>query len=85
MLWVPRIGVPIYQAQAMEPEGAGPWADYRAVPRVTFTDPEIGSVGLTESQAREGGRRIRVGYTELAGSSRGWIRRRSSASTAATW
>ena len=28
-------------------------AEYHAVPRVTFTDPEIGSVGLTEVQARE--------------------------------
>ena len=27
MLWVPRIGVPIYQAQAAEPRGAAGWAD----------------------------------------------------------
>ena len=27
MLWVPRIGVPIYQAQAMEPRGPQAWAD----------------------------------------------------------
>lgn len=26
---------------------------FRAVPRATFTDPEVGSVGLTEEQARE--------------------------------
>lgn len=29
-------------------------ADYRIVPRVTFTDPEIASVGMTEEQARQG-------------------------------
>jgi pyruvate/2-oxoglutarate dehydrogenase complex dihydrolipoamide dehydrogenase (E3) component len=29
--------------------------DYRVVPRVTFTDPEVGSVGLTEEQARSEG------------------------------
>ena len=34
---------------------AGPPADYRAVPRVTFTDPEIGVVGMTESEARAKG------------------------------
>jgi DNA-binding GntR family transcriptional regulator len=27
MLWVPRIGVPIYQAQAAEPAGPAAWAD----------------------------------------------------------
>ncbi len=51
----------------------GPAADYRAVPRVTFTDPEVGSVGLTEAQARDSGLKIRVGGTDLATSARGWI------------
>jgi len=48
-------------------------ADYRAVPRVTFTDPEIGSVGLTEAQAREAGLRVRTGTTQVPYSARGWI------------
>ncbi len=48
-------------------------ADYRAVPRVTFTDPEIGSVGLNEQQARDRGLDVRVGTTELPSSTRGWI------------
>lgn len=52
---------------------AGPAADYRAVPRVTFTDPEVGSVGLTEAQARQAGLRVRVGRTDLSSSTRGWI------------
>ncbi len=51
----------------------GPWADYRAVSRVTFTDPEVGSVGLTEKQAREQGLRVVVGHADLTESSRGWI------------
>jgi pyruvate/2-oxoglutarate dehydrogenase complex dihydrolipoamide dehydrogenase (E3) component len=51
----------------------GPPADYRALPRVTFTDPEIGAVGLTEEQARAGGLAVRVGHTSLPSSSRGWI------------
>ncbi|TNY35445.1 dihydrolipoyl dehydrogenase family protein [Thermomonospora catenispora] len=51
----------------------GPPADYRAVPRVTFTDPEIGAVGLTEAQARERGITVRTGMTRIPDSSRGWI------------
>ncbi|CRK61469.1 PF00070 family, FAD-dependent NAD(P)-disulphide oxidoreductase [Alloactinosynnema sp. L-07] len=48
-------------------------ADYRAVPRVTFTDPEIGSVGLSESAARAAGLAVRTGGAKIAESSRGWI------------
>ena len=51
----------------------GPPADYRALPRVTFTDPEIGAVGLTEQQARDAGVDVQVGYVELPSSSRGFI------------
>jgi pyruvate/2-oxoglutarate dehydrogenase complex dihydrolipoamide dehydrogenase (E3) component len=48
-------------------------ADYRAVPRVTFTDPEIGSVGLSEREARQQGLEVRVGTAEVPVSTRGWI------------
>jgi pyruvate/2-oxoglutarate dehydrogenase complex dihydrolipoamide dehydrogenase (E3) component len=51
----------------------GPAADYSAVPRVTFTDPEIASVGLTERQARAQGIDVRVGVAETAASSRGYV------------
>jgi pyruvate/2-oxoglutarate dehydrogenase complex dihydrolipoamide dehydrogenase (E3) component len=51
----------------------GPAADYRAVPRVTFTDPEVGSVGLTEAAAREKGLRVRTGLARVPESARGWI------------
>jgi pyruvate/2-oxoglutarate dehydrogenase complex dihydrolipoamide dehydrogenase (E3) component len=53
----------------------GPPADYRAVPRVTFTDPEVGAVGLTERQARDAGIHVRTATTDLAASTRGWIAR----------
>ncbi|MCW2938504.1 MAG: hypothetical protein JWN00_1489, partial [Actinomycetia bacterium] len=52
---------------------AGPGAEYHAVPRVTFTDPEIGAVGLTEAQARDRGLSVRTGHTDLTASTRGWI------------
>jgi pyruvate/2-oxoglutarate dehydrogenase complex dihydrolipoamide dehydrogenase (E3) component len=51
----------------------GPEADHRAVPRVTYTDPEVGAVGLTEQQARDEGRDVRTATTNVADSSRGWL------------
>jgi pyruvate/2-oxoglutarate dehydrogenase complex dihydrolipoamide dehydrogenase (E3) component len=48
-------------------------AQYHAVPRVTYTDPEVGSVGLSEKQARDAGLDVGVGVAPLAESSRGWI------------
>jgi pyruvate/2-oxoglutarate dehydrogenase complex dihydrolipoamide dehydrogenase (E3) component len=51
----------------------GPWADYRAVSRVTFTAPEVGAVGLTEAAARKAGVDVVVGTGDLG--ARGWITR----------
>ena len=48
-------------------------AEQHAVSRVTFTDPEVGSVGLTEEQARAAGIRVQVGLADSATSSRGWL------------
>ena len=50
-----------------------PIADYKALPRVTFTDPEIGAVGLTEQQARDKGVEVRTAMAQIPASSRGWI------------
>jgi pyruvate/2-oxoglutarate dehydrogenase complex dihydrolipoamide dehydrogenase (E3) component len=54
-------------------EPAGGWGEYHAVSRVTFTDPEVGAVGMTEQQAREAGHDVVVGTVDLADVSRGWI------------
>lgn len=48
-------------------------ADYAALPRVTFTDPEVGSVGLSEAAARAAGLDVRVGSVPVSTSSRGFI------------
>ncbi len=50
-----------------EPWGAhATTADHHAVPQVIFTDPEVGSVGLTAEQATQGGRRTRVVDVDIA-------------------
>jgi pyruvate/2-oxoglutarate dehydrogenase complex dihydrolipoamide dehydrogenase (E3) component len=66
----------MYQANIVVADILGepvPPAEYHAVPRVTFSDPEIGSVGLSEAQAREQGLAVRTGFTKLSVSTRGWI------------
>jgi pyruvate/2-oxoglutarate dehydrogenase complex dihydrolipoamide dehydrogenase (E3) component len=40
-------------------------ADYRAVPRVIFTDPEVAAVGMTEAQARDAGLDVAVATIDL--------------------
>ena len=50
-------------------------ADYRALPRVTFTDPEIGTTGMTEAQARDEEIDVAVGMSDVSKSTRGWIHR----------
>jgi dihydrolipoamide dehydrogenase len=40
--------------------------DAVAIPAVIFTDPEIGSVGLTEEQAVKAGHKVRIGKYNFA-------------------
>lgn len=67
--------VSMYQAERVARSILGETLDAydTSLPRVTFTDPEIGGVGLTEKQAREQGLDVRIGLTDLADSSRGFV------------
>ena len=38
-----------------------PSLDYTRLPRATFCQPEVGSVGLTEQQARDAGHEVKIG------------------------
>ncbi len=44
-----------------------------ALSAVTFTDPEVGAVGLTEAEAREQGLSIAVGFKPVGHTARGWL------------
>ncbi len=48
-------------------------ADYSAMSRATFTDPEVGSVGLTEAAAREAGLNVQTVVQNVAHTARGWL------------
>jgi dihydrolipoamide dehydrogenase len=45
-------------------------ADYRAMPAAIFTDPEIATVGLTETEAKDQGKKVKIGKFPFAASGR---------------
>ena len=47
--------------------------DYRVIPRVTFCEPEVASVGLTERAAREAGYEVKTGVSPIADNERSVI------------
>jgi pyruvate/2-oxoglutarate dehydrogenase complex dihydrolipoamide dehydrogenase (E3) component len=57
-----------YQARiaAADMLGREARADYRAIPRVVFTDPQVAAVGLTEQQAEAEGIQVATGTVELS-------------------
>jgi pyruvate/2-oxoglutarate dehydrogenase complex dihydrolipoamide dehydrogenase (E3) component len=61
------------QVVAQRLRGIDAKADHSAVPRVTFTDPEIASVGLSEAVARERGFDVVVASADPAEAARGVI------------
>jgi pyruvate/2-oxoglutarate dehydrogenase complex dihydrolipoamide dehydrogenase (E3) component len=61
------------QVVARRLRGIDARADHAAVPRVTFTDPEIASVGLSEAAARARGLDVVVASADPAESARGYI------------
>lgn len=48
-------------------------ACYDAIPRVVFTEPEVGSVGMTEKDAREAGRNIVTSVKQLPATFSGMV------------
>jgi dihydrolipoamide dehydrogenase len=66
---MPLTHVGMYQGRitAQDIAGGQPSADYAAIPRVVFSDPEVATVGLTEQQARQDGIEIATARVALAG------------------
>jgi dihydrolipoamide dehydrogenase len=64
-----------YQAEVVVAEltGRGRDADYRAVPRVVYTDPSVFAVGTTAEAAGSDGADLAVGGTDLKGTARAFI------------
>jgi len=68
--------VAMYQAPIVEAGIRGdslPPADYRALARGIFTDPEVGAVGLSEAEARRAGLEVAVIVKDVPATFRGWL------------
>ncbi|WP_375478795.1 dihydrolipoyl dehydrogenase family protein [uncultured Jatrophihabitans sp.] len=68
--------VAVWQARVLEAHLQGkaePYGGYHGLAWATFTEPEVGRVGLTEAQARDKGLSVRVGVQQISSNSRGWI------------
>ena len=64
---MPFTHVAMYQARIAVADilGEPARANYKAVPRVVFTDPEVAAVGMTEREAREAGVDVRMVHLPL--------------------
>jgi len=68
--------VSVWQARVLTAHLLGrdeAFGGYHGLAWATFTDPEVGRVGLSEQQAREKGLSVRTGSEPMPSSSRGWI------------
>ncbi len=68
--------VSVWQARVLSAHLEGrdePYGGYHGLAWATFTDPEVGRVGMTEQQARDAGLTVRVGTQQISANSRGWI------------
>jgi len=68
--------VALYQGGVVAADILGqdhPPADYRAIPRITFTDPQVGAVGMREIDAREAGLDVVTTVKNVPATFRGWI------------
>ena len=61
-----------YQARvaAADMLGQDARADYRALPRVTFCDPQVAGAGMTEQQAHDQGIELAIGRADIGGVAR---------------
>ncbi len=68
--------VAVWQARVLAAHLLGneeSFGGYHALAWATFTDPEVGRVGMSEAQARAAGLTVRTGVQQIASNSRGWI------------
>jgi pyruvate/2-oxoglutarate dehydrogenase complex dihydrolipoamide dehydrogenase (E3) component len=68
--------VAVWQARVLIAHVLGedePFGGYHGLAWVTFTDPEVGRVGMSEKQARDAGLSVRTGVAPISANIRGWI------------